>query len=60
MARVQAAELAKSAVAVSQLCYSPSAGRDGMVDVARWLADQGLGHHSEAFAENGIAADILR
>ena len=31
-----------------------------MVDVARWLADQGLGHHSEAFAENGIAADILR
>src|SRR5919106_6101711 len=25
----------------------------------RWLAEQGLGHHAEAFAENGIAADVL-
>jgi class 3 adenylate cyclase len=31
-----------------------------MVDVSRWLAEQGLGHHAEAFAENGIAGDILR
>jgi len=31
-----------------------------MVDVSRWLADQGLGHHAEAFAENGIGGDILR
>ena len=31
-----------------------------MVDVSRWLAEQGLGHHSEAFAENGIAGDVLR
>jgi class 3 adenylate cyclase len=31
-----------------------------MLDVARWLADQGLGHLAEAFAQNGIAADILR
>jgi class 3 adenylate cyclase len=31
-----------------------------MLDVARWLADQGLGHHAEAFAENGIAGDVLR
>jgi hypothetical protein len=31
-----------------------------MLDVARWLAEQGLGHHAEAFAENGIAGDILR
>ena len=30
-----------------------------MLDVARWLAEQGLGHHAEAFAENGIAADVL-
>jgi class 3 adenylate cyclase/tetratricopeptide (TPR) repeat protein len=30
-----------------------------MVDVSRWLAEQGLGHHAEAFAENGIAGDIL-
>ena len=30
-----------------------------MLDVARWLADQGLGHHAEAFAENGIAGDVL-
>ena len=36
------------------------AGRDGIVDVSRWLAEQGLGHHAEAFAENGIAGDILR
>ena len=31
-----------------------------MVDVSRWLAEQGLGHHAEAFAQNGIAGDILR
>ena len=30
-----------------------------MLDVSRWLAEQGLGHHAEAFAENGIAGDIL-
>jgi class 3 adenylate cyclase len=30
-----------------------------MVDVSRWLAEQGLGHYSEAFAENGIASDVL-
>jgi class 3 adenylate cyclase/predicted ATPase len=30
------------------------------MDVARWLADHGLGHHAEAFRENGIAADVLR
>jgi class 3 adenylate cyclase len=31
-----------------------------MVDVSRWLAEQGLGHYAEVFAENGIASDILR
>jgi class 3 adenylate cyclase len=31
-----------------------------MLDVSRWLAEQGLGHYAEAFAENGIASDILR
>ncbi|HEX6260341.1 MAG TPA: adenylate/guanylate cyclase domain-containing protein, partial [Woeseiaceae bacterium] len=31
-----------------------------MLDVARWLAEQGLGHHAEAFAANGIAGDVLR
>jgi class 3 adenylate cyclase/predicted ATPase len=31
-----------------------------MVDVSRWLAEQGLGHYAEAFAENGIASDVLR
>jgi class 3 adenylate cyclase/type II secretory pathway predicted ATPase ExeA len=30
-----------------------------MLDVARWLAEQGFGHHAEAFAENGIAGDVL-
>jgi class 3 adenylate cyclase/tetratricopeptide (TPR) repeat protein len=30
-----------------------------MVDVSRWLAEQGLGHYAEAFAQNGIAGDIL-
>jgi hypothetical protein len=30
-----------------------------MVDVSRWLAEQGLGHHAKAFAENGIASDVL-
>jgi class 3 adenylate cyclase/predicted ATPase len=34
--------------------------RDGIVDVARWLAEQGLGQHAQSFAENGIAGDILR
>ena len=31
-----------------------------MLNVARWLAEQGLGHHAEAFAANGIGGDILR
>ena len=31
-----------------------------MVDVSRWLAEQGLGHHADAFEQNGIAGDILR
>jgi class 3 adenylate cyclase len=31
-----------------------------MVDVSRWLAEQGLGHHAESFAKNGIAGDIVR
>jgi predicted ATPase/class 3 adenylate cyclase len=31
-----------------------------MLDVSRWLAEQGLGHHAEVFAKNGIAGDILR
>jgi class 3 adenylate cyclase len=31
-----------------------------MLDVARWLAEQGLRHYAEAFAENGIDGDILR
>jgi class 3 adenylate cyclase/predicted ATPase len=31
-----------------------------MVDVSRWLAEQGLGYHAKAFAENGIGGDILR
>jgi class 3 adenylate cyclase len=31
-----------------------------MVDVSRWLAEHGLGHHAEVFAEHGIAGDILR
>jgi predicted ATPase/class 3 adenylate cyclase len=30
------------------------------VDVSRWLAKQGLGHHAEVFAKNGVAGDILR
>ena len=29
-------------------------------NVARWLAEQGLGHHAEAFAKNGIGGDVLR
>jgi class 3 adenylate cyclase len=34
--------------------------REGeMFDVARWLADQGLGRHAETFASNGIAGDVL-
>lgn len=31
-----------------------------LVDVARWLTEQGLGHHAELFADNGIAGDVLR
>jgi class 3 adenylate cyclase len=31
-----------------------------MFDVARWLAEQGLGHHAEAFAKSGVAGDVLR
>jgi class 3 adenylate cyclase/predicted ATPase len=31
-----------------------------MLEVARWLAEQGLGHHAEVFGENGIAGDVLR
>ena len=31
----------------------------GMLDVARWLADQGLGHHAEVFAKSGIGADVF-
>ena len=31
-----------------------------MLAVSRWLAEQGLGHHAEVFAENGIAGDVLR
>jgi SAM domain (Sterile alpha motif) len=30
-----------------------------MLDVARWLAERGLGHWAEAFAANGIAGDVL-
>jgi class 3 adenylate cyclase len=30
-----------------------------MVDVSRWLAEQGLGQYAEVFAENGIASDVL-
>jgi class 3 adenylate cyclase len=30
-----------------------------MLDVSRWLAEQGLGHYAEVFAENGIASDVL-
>jgi class 3 adenylate cyclase len=30
------------------------------VDVPRWLAEQRLEHHARAFAESGIAGDILR
>ncbi len=52
--------LPKSAVTADQLCYPPSRGEGGMVNVSRWLAEQGLGHHAEAFAENGIAGDVLR
>ena len=31
-----------------------------MLEVSRWLAEQGLGHHAEVFAKNGIAGDVLR
>lgn len=30
-----------------------------MPDIARWLAEQGLGHHAEASAGNGVAGDVL-
>jgi hypothetical protein len=30
-----------------------------MLDVSHWLAEQGLGHYAEAFAQNGIAGDVL-
>ena len=30
-----------------------------MVDVSRWLAEQGFDHYEEAFTQNGIAGDIL-
>jgi class 3 adenylate cyclase/tetratricopeptide (TPR) repeat protein len=29
------------------------------MDVAGWLAEQGLAHHAAAFADNGIAGDVL-
>jgi len=31
-----------------------------MIDVSRWLAEQGLGHHADGFAKNGIGEDVLR
>ena len=31
-----------------------------MVDVSRWLAEQGLGHHAEVFAKHGVGSDVLR
>jgi hypothetical protein len=31
-----------------------------MVDISRWLAEHGLGHHAATFRENGIAGDVLR
>ena len=31
-----------------------------MLDVARWLAEHGLGPHAKAFADNGIAGDVVR
>ncbi len=30
------------------------------MDVSSWLAEQGLGHQAQAFAENGIGGDVLR
>jgi SAM domain (Sterile alpha motif) len=30
-----------------------------MLDVARWLAEQGLGNYADAFADNGIDGDIM-
>jgi class 3 adenylate cyclase len=30
-----------------------------MLDVSRWLVEQGLGHHAEAFTRNGVAGDVL-
>ena len=49
-----------SAVAAGRLCYYPPGGRGAILDVSRWLAEQGLEHHAKAFAESGIAGDILR
>jgi hypothetical protein len=34
--------------------------RRGMLDVARWLAEQGLEQYAEAFAENAIDGELLR
>jgi hypothetical protein len=31
-----------------------------MLDVARWLAEQGLEQYAEAFAENAIDEEVLR
>jgi hypothetical protein len=31
-----------------------------MLDVARWLAEQGLEQYAEAFAENAIDGEVLR
>ena len=31
-----------------------------MLDVSRWLAEHGLGQHAKAFADNGIAGDVVR
>jgi class 3 adenylate cyclase len=31
-----------------------------MLDVARWLAEQGLGQYAEAFVENAIDGDVLQ
>ena len=36
------------------------AERGGMVDVSRWLAEHGLGHHAKTFAKHGVGADVLR
>ena len=30
-----------------------------MLDVARWLADHGLGQHAKTFGKQGVGADVL-